>query len=977
MKAKSIEDLKQYRMVKKKEMPDLNSKGYLLQHIKSGAKVFVVSNDDRNKVFYVAFRTPPADATGAPHILEHTVLCGSRKYKAKDPFIELAKGSLNTFLNAMTYPDKTVYPVASTNDKDFANLSDVYMDAVLHPAIYENEKIFRQEGWHYEMESEKSELTYNGVVYNEMKGVFSSPDELLDRYILTSLYPDTAYALESGGDPEEIPELTYEKFLDMHRKYYHPSNSYIYLYGDADMVERLTWLDREYLSKYKAQKIKSMIERQDPFTKTVDFEKTYALSESESTMHNTYLSYNCVIKDNLDPRLYVAFSILQYALLDSPGAPLKQALLDAKIGQDIDSIYENGILQPFFAVIAKYADTSDKDKFLNVIRKTLTELARNGLNKKTLLAGINYYEFRYREADFGAYPKGLMYGLQALDSWIYKDNDPFMHIEQNSTYAFLKKEVESGSRFFEELIERYLIDNPHSSIVLLRPEKGLTAKKEKAVAAKLKKYKASLSKEEIAKIVEETKELKAYQEEPSTEEQLLTVPMLSISDIGTEALPFKNEVKNASGTNVLFHDVATNGIAYIGLMFSCQAVPEELVPYLGLLRSVLGNVNTASHGYEDLNSEINLKTGGIYFSPATYPDIKSMDDFDQEFEVRTRVFGDNIPQFMALAEEILFTSEFDDSKRLREIIRNIKSRLQSSLVAAGNHTAAERALSYISDSHYYNGKVSGLEFYRFIDDIEKNYDSRVESVKKNLKKTLKILLHKDNLMADITGSEEMAAAFIDELKVFRKRLSGGKSGMTDFRFEHVKRNEGFRSASQVQYVAKAGNYRNHGLSYRGELRVLRVIMGYDYLWNNIRVLGGAYGCGASFLKTGNCYMMTYRDPHLKNSIRVFDEAAGYIREFKASERDMTKFIIGTISDIDTPLTPKAEGLRSLTAYMNNIDFEDVQRERDEILSCTQEKIRELAPYLEAVTKDDTLAVVGSEAKIDANRDLFGKVDNLF
>ena len=977
MKTKSIEDIKQYRIIKKKDMPDLNSKGYLLQHIKSGARIFIISNDDRNKVFYVAFRTPPADSTGTPHILEHTVLCGSRKYKAKDPFIELAKGSLNTFLNAMTYPDKTVFPVASTNDKDFANLSDVYMDAVLHPAIYENEKIFRQEGWHYELESEKDELKYNGVVYNEMKGAYSAPDDVLDRYILASLYPDTAYALESGGDPEEIPDLTYEKFLEMHKKYYHPSNSYIYLYGNADMAERLIWLDKEYLSHYKAQKINSAVERQDPFTKTVDFEKTYGLSDAESTMHNTYLSYNCVIKDNLDPKLYVAFSVLQYALLDSPGAPLKQALLDARIGQDIESTYDNGLLQPFFAVIAKYADASDKDRFLNVIRKTLTDLAKGGLNKKTLLAAINSFEFRYREADFGAYPKGLMYGLQALDSWLYKDSDPFMHIEQNATFAYLKREAASDSRYFEELIEKYLIDNPHSSVVLLKPEKGLTAKKEKAVAAKLKKYKSSLSREEVDEIVRQTRELKAYQEEPSTEEQLLTVPLLEIKDIDKKALPFKNDIRDMSGTKLIHHDIATNGIAYIGLMLSAQPVPEELVPYMGLLRSVLGNVNTEHYTYEELNSEINLATGGIFFTPAVYADVNSYGDFDAEFEVHTRVFDEHIPDFMRLTEEILFTSDFSDEKRLREIIRMIKSRMQASFVSAGNAVATERALSYISDQHYYKEKMNGVDYYRFIDDIEKNFEDRIGDVRKKLQKTLDILLHRDNLMVDITGSKEMTERLIPLAEGFKNKLSAQASGITDFEFAKVKRNEGFRTASQVQYVAKAGNFKDKGLPYRGELRVLRVIMGYDYLWNNIRVLGGAYGCGAGFLRNGDVYMSTYRDPHLKNSVRVFEEAAGYIRNFKVSKRDMTKFVIGTISDIDTPLTPKTEGVRSLSAYMSGIDSEDVQRERDAILSCNQARIRELAPYIEAMSEAGTLAVVGAEAKLDANRELFGKVDNLF
>lgn len=971
-----IEDVKEYSIIKKKTVPDLNSQGYLLEHKKTGARVFILSNDDRNKVFCIGFRTPPEDSCGTPHILEHTVLCGSDKYKAKDPFIELAKGSLNTFLNAMTYPDKTVFPVASMNDKDFRNLCDVYMDAVFHPAIYSNEKIFRQEGWHYELDSKDGELKYNGVVYNEMRGAFSSPDDVLSRYTYTSLYPDTPYALESGGDPQVIPELTYEKFLDMHRKYYHPSNSYIYLYGNADMAERLMWLDREYLSKYGMEETDSAICMQKPFSSMHECTKSYSVSDGEELEHNTYLAYNCVIGDNLDANLYVAFQILQYALLDSPGAPLKQALLDAHIGRDVDSEYENGIQQPFFSVIVKYADEADKQKFLDCIKNTLAAIVKKGLDKKTLLAGINSFEFKYREADFEQFPRGLMYGLQCFDSWLYRDSDPFMHIEQNDTFAFLKKKAQSGEKYFEKLISRFLIGNSHSSLVVLKPEKGLTAKNDRKLAEKLASCKASLSSAEIEKIVRETAELKAYQEEPSTDEQLKTVPLLEIADIDKAALPFKNAEHVVGDTIYLHHEIFTNRIVYLGLMFSLQSVPFELVPYIGLLKNVLGNVSTAAHSYQDLNSEINLNTGGIDFDIVSYQDSKKIEDFDEEFEVRIKVLEENIGSAFALAEEMLFTSVFTDRKRMHEIISMVRSRMQSSMVASGHRTAELRAMSYISDSAYYADNVSGIAFYRFIDELDRNFDGRADETAAKLQELLDIILHRDNLMLDITGSSEALTQIYPLSHKLKIKLAGERSEPASITFKRRKLNEGFKTASQVQFTAKTGNFIRDGLPYRGELRVLRVIMGYDYLWNNIRVLGGAYGCMSLFARTGETHLVTYRDPHLKNSLRVFDGAADYIRNFSVSRRDMTKFIIGTISDVDVPLNPKAEGLRSLSAFMRNISYDEVQHERDEILGCTEAKVRELAPYLAKTMQENNICSVGAEEKIESEKELFFTTESL-
>ena len=560
----SIYDLNAYEVLQTEDLSDLKSKGTLLKHKKSGARVLLMENDDENKVFTIGFRTPPSDSTGVPHIMEHSVLCGSKEFPVKDPFVELVKGSLNTFLNAMTYPDKTVYPVASCNDKDFQNLMHVYMDAVFYPNIYQNDKTFRQEGWSYKLDNPDGELTISGVVYNEMKGAFSSPEGVLDRVVLNSLFPDNTYSVESGGDPEVIPELTYERFLDFHRKYYHPSNSYIYLYGDMNMEEKLRWLDEKYLSDFENEPVDSEIHLQKPFTEMKEVVQEYSIASEESEEDNTYLSYNKVIGTTLDEKLYLAFEILDYALLSAPGAPLKKALLDAGVGKDISGSYDNGVYQPIFSVISKNANVEQKEEFVRVIEDTLKDIVKNGINKKALRAGINYHEFRFREADFGNYPRGLMYGLQLFDSWLYDETKPFIHMQAIPTFEFLKEQVETG--YFEELIQKYLLDNTHGSIVIIKPERGRTARMDKELADKLQAYKDSLSKEEIDALVKATKELEEYQEEESAPEDLAKIPVLGREDISREIAPIYNKELETSGVKLVHHEVETNGIGYTALI---------------------------------------------------------------------------------------------------------------------------------------------------------------------------------------------------------------------------------------------------------------------------------------------------------------------------------------------------------------------------------------------------------------------------
>lgn len=974
---KQVTDVKAYEIIERRFIEDLNSEGYILKHKKTGAKVTLLLNDDENKVFYIGFRTPPADSTGVAHILEHSVLCGSADFPVKDPFIELAKGSLNTFLNAMTYPDKTVYPVASCNDKDFKNLVHVYLDAVFYPNIYKEDKIFKQEGWHYEMDSMEDDLTINGVVYNEMKGAFSSPDDVVAREIMNSLYPDITYGLESGGDPQVIPELSYEAFLDFHRKYYHPSNSYIYLYGNMDSAEYLEFIDENYLSAFEERKVDSEIRKQPAFSKPEELEREYSIMEDESPEENTYLTYNIAMGSSLDKKLYIAMDVLDYVLCSAPGAPVKQALIDAGIGKDVDSTVEAGISQPYFSIFAKSAEVKQKEEFVRIIEEVLTKQAEKGLDKKSLQAALSLFEFRYREADFSSYPKGLMLGLQALDSWLYDELAPFMHIEANATYKELKEAAEGD--YFEKLIRTYMLNNPHKTILTVKPVQGLTTRRDRKLHEKLQAYKASLSEEDKMAIVEETHALREYQETPSAKEDLEKIPLLTRADMKKEATPYINEIRSAGDTTVVFHDVFTNGISYLGLLFDLKQVPERLFPYVGLLKSVLLMVNTEHFDYGDLFNEVNIHTGGIRTAINTYTDADSADlkEYRVMFEVRIKALYDKRDKALELLKEILLTSDFSDAKRLHEIISEARSRLQAAMTGAGHSVAAIRALSYFSPTAAVSEQINGIPQLRLLEDLDKNFENKKEEIIANLKELAVCIFRPENLLVDYTGTKEGYAGLEEAVNAWKEDLYTDRITQEGFVPHMEKKNEAFMTAGQIQYVCRAGNYLDRGLVYTGALKVLRVMMSYDYLWNNVRVKGGAYGCMCNFAKNGDGYFVSYRDPNLEKTIEVFEQAADYIENVQLDEREVTQFIIGAISELDTPMTPAAKGSYSLGGYLTGVSMERLQKEREELLSVTAEQINGLSEYIRAFIGDECLCVVGNGDKIKKNAELFMNVEQLF
>ena len=968
-----IEDLKAYDLIQKKNLDEVKGTGYVLSHRKTKARVVVIENDDNNKVFTIGFRTPPADDTGVAHITEHSVLCGSKKFPVKDPFVELAKGSLKTFLNAMTYTDKTVYPVAKLNKKDFHNLMHVYLDAVFYPNIYDKTEIMMQEGWHYEVDEDGS-LKYNGVVFNEMKGVYSSPEQILYRDIESSLLPNTAYGFESGGDPVHIPELTQEGFIDFHKRYYHPSNSYIYLYGDMDAVKELEFIDEEYLNDFDYLDIDSSLAVEPAFEAPKDMIDYYSLSDADEEKDNTYLAYNVSIGRSTDKKLCTAFAVLEHVLLETPGAPLKTALIDAGIGKDVFSSFDDGINQPSLSIIAKNANVEDKQKFIDVINDSLNNIIEKKLNKKSLLAAINYFEFKHKEANYGRFPKGLMLGLNAFNTWLYDDKKALDLFSLNEVFDELKKEADKG--YFEELIKKYILDNTHKTYVILAPKKGLNELRAKEEKERLEEYKKTLSKEDIENIKKQEEHLKEYQSIPSTEEELKTIPMLKIDDIDKKARTINNNFSEIEMVKVVSHDIFTNGISYINLNFDITDIDYKVYPYISLLTEIFKYVDTENYSYNELSEEINLYTGGIGFNTGVV-NKKEKDSYIAHFIVNAKMLDENVDKGMELIEEILFTSKLDDKKRLKEIIAETVSGLKNDLVSSGHQTAGGRAVSYISPIGVVKELTEGVDYYCFLDDLYKNFEDKADELISNLKTVLGEVLRRGGLTVSYTSDKKPEEILGKSITHLSKRLS---SRLEFDKLDIIKPkvlNEGFKTASQVQYVATAGNFMDKGLSYNGGLTVLQCIFSYDYLWINVRVKGGAYGSMCAFSRSGNVYFTSYRDPNLMETYEIYKKAPDYVRNFEANDRDMTKYIIGAISKLDAPLTPSAEGNFSYIADLMELTDEDLQRERDEVLGSTVESIRTLAPYVEAATAGGIICAIGGESRIDAAKDNFKEILSKF
>lgn len=963
-----------YELILQQHIEELMADGAVLLHKKTGARVFLLECEDTNKVYSIAFRTPPEDDCGIPHILEHSVLCGSEKYPLKDPFVELEKGSMSTFMNALTFPEKTMYPIASVNDRDFEHLMSVYTDAVFRPNVRKNDMIFRQEGWHYELPDVQEALRISGVVYSEMRGAFSDPDSVLDRFTRRALFPDTPYAYDSGGMPDAVPSLSYERLLDYYDRYYHPSNAYICLYGKMDFYERLDWLDREYLSGYDRRiDPRSGIPDQKPFDKEREVCGTYGVSEGEDETLSIF-SYAKAVGGLMDPHALLAFDVIAYALLNAPGAPLRKRLLKEGIGTDIYGGYDSSSKTPVFSVTARDAKKEDYGRFFEIIEEELEKAVKDGIPEKTLSAGINSLEFSIREADYGRFPKGLAYIFQAMDTWIHDDRSPMLHLTYNESFRFLKEMV--GTAYYTDLIRDRILKNPHGVRVLLTPEAGLSDRQDEELAASLSAYQASLDERTLEQLKEETLALRRWQEQPESEEAIQSIPALSLSDLKKDAEPLLNEEITLRGVPCVLHRMNTSGISYLEFYFDIGCVSDEELSDVSLLRILLTQLDTARHSYQDLNDEISLYTGGLGCDLAVLRAKRPADTLREKLVVRGKAVTGNTKELVRLIREITLETDFSDTGRIREIVSEVKTQLRDNMVSAGHSTAMKRALSYVSKEALLDEQISGVDFYRYIEALEAHFEERKDRLTEKLEELCRRIFTKGQLIIGLTSQEEGLQALDEAIPSYLSALPEGSTERKPRLLTPVRKNEGFMTPSMVQYVAMGGNFVKKGYAYTGAYRVLRTLLGYDYLWQNIRTRQNAYGCMSYFNRNGEAAFMSYRDPMLTETLDVFRGIPEYLEQLSLDRETMTKYIIGTLGESDAPATPSVLGRRSMNGYLAGLTDEDIRQDRMEVLNCTVEDLRALAAPMRAVIRDDLYAVVGGTEIIRSHEDIFGSIQTL-
>lgn len=962
-----------FRVNAMSHIEEVNSDAYVMEHVKSGARLMYLDNDDDNKVFYIAFRTTPDNSKGVPHIMEHSTLCGSRKYPLKEPFVELAKGSLNTFLNAITWPDKTMYPIASRNDVDFHNLMDVYLDAVFYPNCLKNPQILMQEGWHYELENKEAPLTYNGVVYNEMKGALSSPEAIMEDRAMEKLFPDTTYGVESGGDPEVIPTLSFREFTEFHRRFYHPSNSYIYLYGDMDIDKTLEYLDGEYLSAFDRRNVDSMVKTQAPFGKRISVTAPYGIAENEDTegkaIHALYNAFN----DHMSTMDSLAFRILNYVLIDMDGAPLKQAVLDAGLGSDLSGSYGDSYKQPVWIVEVTGSEVDKQQAFADVVDSTLRSIALKGLDKDMLEAALNRTEFTARENDYQGRPKGLFYGVRAMDLWLY-DRDPMEALRYIDDINTLRDNLKTN--YFENLLLRYVIKNPHQVLITMKPEKGLTEKMNRETAEKLAAFKSSLSDEQLDEIMASTKALKERQASGETEEALETIPLLSRKDLKRTVEEKVLEKENVSGMDHFHFDVHTNGITYLNLYFPLSGLTEEDIPYAILLSTLLRSLSTTKHSYGELARLSNAYTGGMSFAVNGYGKVEDTNDYLPALTVRAKALTSKADKLLDLLGEVINHTLFTDTKRLKELILQEKSEWDMTAFSRGHSLVMTRLTSYFSRGGEF-AEQSGLSYYYFLADLARKFDGEKEKLVAKLEEVSRKIFTRSCLFFETIGEEEEKKAVLSNFALLVDDMEEGeKKEPRPFSFPSAEKNEAFRTSGKVQYVAKGGNFKSHGFAYTGALKVMETILRYEYLWKKVRVLGGAYGAFTQFLRDGTAVLCSYRDPNLAETLKAYEDLPAYLENLTLSNREMTKYVIGTMAAAETQLTPSMKGERAMVHYLSGNTRESRMKIRDEVINCQVEDIRELAPLVESVIKDPYICVMGSEDKIERDKALFDAVKSM-
>lgn len=953
-----------FTLKEKRFVREVNAECLEFIHENTGARLFKIAANDPNKLFSITFKTLPENDCGTPHILEHSVLNGSKSFPVRSPFDVLLKGSLHTFLNAMTASDHTTYPVASMNLTDYFNLMHVYLDAVFRPMMHEDPMILKQEGWHYELNSPESPIIIKGVVYNEMKGAFSNPLYQLYYHMSKNLFPDNAYGFSSGGHPDAIPKLTSDYFSEYHRRYYHPSNSYILLYGDADLHRELEFIHEMYLKDFNRLQEAIELPLQSPFGELKTVIESYPSPEGDSLKDNTYLSLSFVANHTSERLESLALDIIVNAMVNHESAPVRLALQDAGIGKEVMGWFNEG-QQNVINIIVQNANPNDMERFREIVFSALHNAVSEGFDKTTVEGIMNRNEFQLKEGDTPQ--KGLMYFDLMVQSWLFEDN-PFFGLEYEEPLMQLKDQINSG--LLENLTRKYLLENPHGVLLSMNPETGLQKTLDANLETKLRDYKKSLNQNEVDNLIRETQQLSEYQQKEDTPEALETIPMLKLSDIPENALFYELNMVDNDGIQIMHHDVFTNGIVYTSFYFDVRCLPQELIPYASLMTALLGKLSTHKYSYGDLENQINIHTGGFTSNLATFLHQRRDENLVPQLVVSAKAITGKTDLMLDLMFEILSGTIFTDQERLKQVIRRHHAQIDANIRQNGMNYAMNRAGSGYSRRGYFNEWTSGVEYYRVLTEITKNFDSKSSIIGGKLIETAYRLFSQRNLKVLVVCPAEDLESFRLKLtgKIERMHLGSGQFFPWNLNLE--RKNEAILSASQVQYVVKSFDFKQLGYEWTGHMHVLSQILSTDWLQNQIRVQGGAYGGFCGFAPHGNTYFASYRDPNLRETLAAIDATPGYIRNFHADKDTLTRYIIGTISNLDQPKTPSQKGSAAMHYFFEGTTAEMLNKERQEILSIRSEDIRGMAEMVEDILKCNNYCVYGNEGKIMAHADMF-------
>lgn len=957
-----------FELLSEEHIEEINSMARLYRHLRTGARLLSLENDDENKVFGINFRTPPVDSTGVAHIMEHSVLCGSRKYPVKEPFVELIKGSLNTFLNAFTFPDKTCYPVASQNVQDFYNLIDVYLDAVLYPNLTRH--TFEQEGWHYELDSLEDAMAFKGVVFNEMKGAYSTPEEVLSQQSQSIVFPDNTYFQDSGGDPRVIPDLTYEAFKDFHQQYYHPSNAFIYFYGDDAPEKRLEVVDA-YLKDFDRVNVDSAVAMQPRYNQPRRAEQSYEVTPEDESP-KAMLTVNWLLPDGANAEEKLAFSILNEILIGTPASPLRKALIDSGLGEDLTGRgVETSLAQMMFSVGMKGVQPTDLEKVESLILDTLQQLAANGIDRDAVAAAMNTVEFALRENNTGSFPRGLAVMLRVLDSWLY-DRDPLALVRYDLPLSAIKAKLQAG-RYFEQLIEKHLVKNAHRGTVVLMPDAELAQQREAAEQARLKSARDGLSAAELEAIVANTRQLKLLQETPDSPEALATIPVLKLEDLDRKTRTIPSVELSQGGVRLLHHDLFTNGIFYLDLGFDLHALPQELLPYVPLFARALLETGTAELDFVQLVQRIGRSTGGIYHTlfASSNPATRKASNW---LFLRGKTMIPQTGELLAILRDVLRTARLDDRERLRQMILEDKAGYESMLTDAGHRVVNSRIKAGLNEADWAAEQMSGVSQLFFLRSLVEKLDTDWPSVQAALEQIREGLVRQGNMLANVTLDAENWRTVEPQLRTFLAEFPAGSLAARDWQPAMPEKPEAITLPSQVNFVGKGLDLYQNGYRFHGSILVALQYLRSTWLWERVRVQGGAYGGMGAFDRFSGVFsLLSYRDPNLDKTLAIYDQTADFLRGLKLETAELSKSIIGTIGELDAYQLPDAKGYTAMTRYLLGVSDEERQRLRDEVLGATAEDFHALGEILAHMKERGSVAVLGSQQAIEASQVAWARV----